>query len=1671
MPSEIRPSYACLDPLQLQYVNLAAQIIQSPPDGAGLIVALQSALECLQTLVKVRSIPSLEVYLNQFTSSLTALVSWDQLPAQMRARPDAKSYKNAYRLWLELRTKSVAPELAEPLRQALGVVFGFHLSKRKEVSEATATVCLALVRAAAGESSSKGIWRQLVERLKLNDQSLAKLSQELEHEPARNFIARLAGMLDIQLHPLKVEASAMLGGTGQQDGNGRLQSAADSTENRPVAALHSEDEIERPGSLVRWQAERAVRSSMALIAGLSDWNMLDVPGLKRVIDRIKESGRERSDGRYWLLAIISLITSLPPRLALQLPLITNDDMWIDLVAGGIWWNRAKLVKQEDLPEQVVAGGNKPGQHFFIPFPNDIGCELLALAALPRQLEQQTLFDLLFNDLDLDNVRRAYGRFLRGGEEEQSEHVPYAARFAYSFGAAMLAATRNQIATGICTLDLRHLAGAEPQYLCIEKQFLHQAFAVTYASLGLDAPRPYPGPDWVGSLACPRKSVVLDAGKSLNDSIARSCTELQSCTVDQVDDHWNKLVICRAAAFCLGVGHRGHKFHRVTVGDLYAVPGLANLRDKQTSLLLTRIVPLSRSMRSLLAGHRADIVRLGKILRHADRAAALRLTKIGNGETPSSSAFFKIKRTSKGRIAFLPLKTADVRAALQELQVAVNGGRHYLISEAVALGMPAVLLRTITGHSRGGGQPFHFAGGLAPADMYPVVAQFLEAIHQGFLPREWSSIRGTVDEPIALPLTRRALKTESISESGAARRPMVGPAFWHKRSDPFSRYTLLHHAFAMRVITELCRGAPGLSPWAAFMVSLVFVDGVNWPERLQLAWKSATPDGIRRIKQTPIVTWTNATKSQDFVPLQPVTAAFLDQGLGIQKVPSLDQCQSQSMEWLRLLESRNQWSSDVQEMLHEVCAVARSSLTLEMPPWVQTADRPEMDAAKLSMTSLARIAFGKPALNQGPLPIRVKRTLESDRSPNTLGYVCAIANHMGSIKKKHGEEDRRAALLLEKLQLWRSQAWAPSGEALGVVDWLEHEYCAATSNEDRLDVASTATYLSKARPGLLGRGHPLEWYDSDWFAFISKSLEGKAGGYKQQTVSVLKRFFRFYWEQGAAIPSEAWEALNEVEIDYRVVRHASSTYISRGERDAVANLVKESFEEDTLECEQAFTYTHTCSHACLRANEAKKLAIDDVHPLGSEIVVIAKGFSELKGGETSRRRIPVSPDCIRQLTVLSHRIATAYPGRSSLFLQGTQEENHEVVDAIEQEMTWALRSITGEEGARGHCLRASNAMDRAIPLMETWIAELRDGTIAASRTSNGRISAWLRTTRGEQDWIDGNFDGELPGSQELEELANEWAVVTRTAMEAGHHPISCIKYYLAGYPVMMYAERRRWLHYWLPKKGLDSRINHLSNDNFRQIVSRYAEGINGKDAWHYLLKRLDCVERLRSIETLLAERSVRDQLQSGRGCHFTDNAPAHRLHFATLLLAGATFHTALDLSGVDGKVARNVEQDVQALNGVALRLLGSSKALDKALPTLTDPSSRVIMDHLCSELDAALLTHLLTVLGEGETLRTTPEADVVATVRQFAAILPPSMTLSVLPEQRHDAVALKTQLLVIDGDIIVKEASKNPSRRFRLLARPRRISGTSARAEGEATSLIRAVLAAQLVLVMGQKGKS
>jgi hypothetical protein len=330
----------------------------------------------------------------------------------------------------------------------------------------------------------------------------------------------------------------------------------------------------------------------------------------------------------------------------------------------------------------------------------------------------------------------------------------------------------------------------------------------------------------------------------------------------------------------------------------------------------------------------------------------------------------------------------------ETGMAKNGGRHFIVSELVRRKVYAPLIRVITGHAREAAATFNPAGGLSPAEACEYLRPLLEDVYADVAPASWPSLllpSSVLPRVTILPKTKRRGAISELEVADDFDPPPIRP------KEPFHNQTLAYSSLGDLIVKELLSGASELSTWVVVFNSLMFVELLWQPSRIASAWESISKKDIWRLGNTLILRIERPSEQPINIPLHPITTMMVNTAWQ-SPIPSYPECVTMTSRWISSLTPNTIWASEPDSFLDQYSEIARAYHVIRLPPWLVTAASTEMEAAAISISSIARIAYGRPGLFDAP-ERRVPRKSTSKGDRNLLSQVIRIVNHMGDNTKQ------------------------------------------------------------------------------------------------------------------------------------------------------------------------------------------------------------------------------------------------------------------------------------------------------------------------------------------------------------------------------------------------------------------------------------------------------------------------------------------------------------------------------------------------------------------------------------------------------------------------------------------------------------------------------------------------
>ncbi len=1596
--------------------------VAGPRNASGFIPVLKGIGVSLRKLSASTEIDGLVSLRERVDRVRMLLAESEALGSSIRAMPDIYTVSPPYRLAIKIVGNAAMQRSDahnENLLIVLGAIFLWHLLALKPLPKVRAEQLLAVLAGSSYRSRNCHHWCELANALSPNADRIVSAVASISYDPAKDLGFWIASIMrdvksckvpqQAESHRLKAEASS----------SERVGPKVLSSESRQRQFCDSEEAID--GSLVRWSYQRAINASLSGVAGLCDWAMLSPNELKRVARRIADVVKFGSEPsrRLGLVALVSLATGLPARMALRLPFFDNGDVWIDVESGECVWDIQAIVTRERLSPSILAGGRKPD--------TQVRCALPKLAAdslaVMLQGDAPTLRERLFGNRSIELVASQYGDVLRAGSEDDARR-PYAARWAYSLGAAIVEVTGDSVAAAYCSLDFRFLTGSEPYYLCLRQDRLYDALNATYSWLGFDGLAGVRRDGYVGSPLAPRPDVYRRAAEGLADSVREidPHTWLRKPIENAVHD-FNRRALAIAALYTLLVGERGTAIERRSVGAMFGHSEIAIVSDKQTDGSSARPIPLTKVVQSLLKALRSDVAYLAKLLSRAGIGGALRLHQIANLKKRNAPIFL-VASLRNGEAILSPMKSGEIENALNAHGVAKNGGRHYLISVLADKKYPIYLRRALSGHGARAGAAYHSASGVSPIFVLAELRRALEEeLNFCCIGDSWSEVDSALEA-----------QCSSVILSAASLRYRVCPSVQAyvnndrrglgRSSISFSLSSAAAYSQACRLRLRFLSNGDGLGAAPALIVALVLLDGLSNLEQLKAIWTELVK---RRLVSVGASSWCEIVMSSGrrrvFSPLKPTLlalAALCSEG---EVSPSFEGAVADSLKWVRASFPNINWPVSNVCALEVLFDLGRNLAHFELPPWLTVAENPALPSASIALSALVRRDAECP-LGGGEKKLGAEGGRRTKSVRWALGTIISLLNDIANPVRRYGEDRARKVKLKHRLKLMGKEVAVKLPMVDAVIEYLVEETGERPSHGEPVVVGTMAAYMQSLASALDRRAidHPLELTDAEWEELYGELKLGAERRGLEFDPSPLRRFARYWKLQGGSVPDSIFPRGGRGREVARCAEYsAASRIVWDHEWEAVTAAVLGDLNMGSVRYDMADCYLRLIREGPLRAREAHYIRLIDFDRDEGKVIVTSSGFGHLKGADRSRGYISLSSETSSRLSSLKRRLKAAEPSRQYFFFskKPTEPEFVILIGAVSR----AMREVTGDD-IRRHSLRGFSECDLLLEGVDRFV-------------------------KGHLEGRDEKFNIKALGNRG--EYA--WRSVVMVAAAARHHPLTAISTYLVIWPLVSRYFRERLLDGFWPGPGF-AKWGHVSPGAMRVHKHRLErEGLGALTAWTRMAGNVDTKPfSLRTFE--LGGRIERGRLSRG-------NSGVRENGESVEVLAKIIWHGGLVRMGVGADTARDLSQCDAPSGAVKVGLDPVSQPGEGRRVMISEGAALALA--VAAVGDAGVLRGAKSAIEVVEFEGASSSEEIVHALRCLVRVIPEGWIVALLPEYGGLPIGAEPQLRGYAKDILIKSSSREKGKRYKFMVSPRK-GASSPRVQGGATAALEALLQMAIALI-------
>lgn len=1609
----------------------------------GLVAGITRASQCLSKLCELEHFSKLHDFRNSTAKIATRLSQHGDLPPHFTTVTDLKALPSPFRLFIE-RGSRYPGHIDNQICAIKALAFTDSVARGRAIPESFASRLLTLQRSASKGGDSSKHWQQLAADLPFNEEHAQALLEQSTFEPIREFLRELVPLLNGRVPDLVekrngsfapyVNSASATGSEAVFEGQGDADVEIGDASEKDAEGDHGYSISE---GIIAWHNKRSTNTNRLGACGFPyEWDHLHPDELRRATVQLAAilSNPSNDNRELACLALVSLASALPPKLALDMSLEPNDDLWLDVHSGQLHWNLNRVVKR-NLPEpELLENSYCPSRTIRLPLPLIVASTLQRLKQSNN--EASKLGDLLFILIpDRADLLRRYEQFLKLGDS--SSHCPRPSRFSYSLGRAILMTTGQDVVAALTSLDFALAAPGQLHYICLNESVLFEALDKTYSFLGLGETARPQSSEYIGSPLRPRDDVIVEAWnkqREESDRLKRLITPRMS--IRDFIAIYNQLSFYHLGAITFLSGHRGTRLERMTFPMLFSSREFLAISDKEsTEYSAYRILPRFQSIDAILEAHVSLLRSLANRIDRHDRKLAIRLSGISLGKRKNCPLFFTLREKGK-TWELMPVRAANLaNFFLTNFGAARNFARHFWLSKLVEIGTPRMLPRFFLGHARRGTEPHGAAGSVSVRTACEALGPMLASIAGKFGFRDSASVRPEAVQaarvPFVFPRTLAKLDSDFVTDYVASFDTPGHTASFIAEPCPFERMTLAGHATISHLRRHFVCETASLDPWPRFLVALVVFDGVSNPQLVEAAWLSI-PERLVRVGQSPVIECCLASGMRPLL-LQTPTAACLNQAIAQPPISFTKACRELSG-----------WAETVagfpftaqMNAVSFLCSLMTRWMRIEIAPWLMTSSSPDFSAACISMRSLARTAHGKPALPSADEP----EPLLSGRSTRTpleteISDLAKIVNDIADTKKKYGENRKRLRLLHEALIAHLRES-SLSTLAIDIAAWLVHEVTA----EHPMEVSSIASYLSKLRDGLIELDQEMSFEDldpEDWLELKELIEAGHAGEQLRQRQSILRRFSAYWRSRGCAVPGAIFVSADGIAAE---IAHASAIYISRRDIERLETLIEEQFNSQPLLRKKAEVKLSLCAYAPFRSGEISRVRSIDVGTALPAVFITSSGFSHLKNQKHSRGSVQlgdIQHDKLLSLGKTADQLSTQRSGY--IWLLDDPDKRFSDVAELDHALGRALRLVTGESKARIHSLRGSAVARNVTPLADDVLGSLCEGTFLCLPA---------------------------PGVDD-----HEWLRISIAARQARHsRPLTTLRYYCATWPIQLFFELLQTLGSVPVDDGYAAYVDGLRPDALRQAKSRVRREnpMSPLAEWQMLAKRLSEVSKLTSVEALLAKNATIPRLTPDESR--TDTLSERQcVHYVLLRTAGSETEVSINESRVSVLYVPILEELLRKAEPPLIAATGS----DPTGPTtdnqrewrgrLASESGQKLMSGAASCRDIVAVANAIRLL-DTEAKFNIEEDALLQTIRALRDVVPQEFTFNILPSLSHSSPTLQRKVAAIDPQASVKRASKRHGVGYTLTLTSVEPDKRGPRPDGNATKVFRQALRAKLILV-------
>ena len=929
----------------------------------------------------------------------------------------------------------------------------------------------------------------------------------------------------------------------------------------------------------------------------------------------------------------------------------GSNIWLDLDHGYLVWNRLALIKKSEEVEKVN-----------IPLPVEIIKSLIGKFQISSH--SKTLGDLFGEDLPYLKKKVREFTFTNS----LSSHRAFVTRLYFSYGRFILKICRDEVYAAAIAVDFSLGVTANFNYVVLEPARINEICELTYKKLGFSGEFLNPVIRNVGSKQGQEVEKIVNLLNEALHSVNTSFAEINNRTsLEQLILVHNQISFSLALLMAITCGFRKAVQYSVCNHTLDLKNGLMLVSDKaSTEYLSSRLVPIPEITQKWLYFYKNWLKSFALRLSTKNKQISADVASVCDEECGFGSIpllFYFHRRVIK------PVGSKHIYLFVKKEGLESNLGRHFL-DRILRNSIGSALLNTHAGRANLGQESFGMRSALAVTDAMHMLKLALDSQLNHFnisLPPQKTSTRYTKPNSIK--------PYHPFSWNKTTQKKQLGEAC------PYSELTLLNarifeKLIAIWVTTELRKDI------GQFAISLILMDGIIHEEEVLFSIQQVlqgrilkidddyfidvdTPSlGIRRINLSNIsmcvlnsVSLPEGLIDEAEIKIQIENAiSQLFTGVGLIAKNPLN----------RLAElAENFYSIRVSGTLREWMSGRQHARTLRPETFL----RHKLQLKeRLSELSTVKHQKGKLRSNQAIV--------------NALNEACDKENNKDSNQLRM----KKIASVLEGMI---GTFFALSDNVLAQFAWF---LCAKCPKIKAPSSVRTHFYvINKLVQSIcIDLDDPEELKGIDWLEISTNFLADSSDERKIYSLNYLLRLF------------------NQPEIKSlkKDEARASRTYIDYPSLAEIRLAIKRINENAQLSEYQKLSalMLSLIAHLPLRAEDIASLRLCDIF-IGenSFIVITSSSTGSRKSDNANRVLFLTDPDLIHQLKVLKKirtSLSSAKVPTTSLFGSSVQLRSFEGTEELLSIVADALRSATGSNFVRPHCLRSKylseNFKDALMP---------------------------------------------------------------------------------------------------------------------------------------------------------------------------------------------------------------------------------------------------------------------------------------------------------------------------------------------------------------------------------------